>query len=78
MVRTTVNLDDDVLLAVQERALREGRGVGEVLSELVRRALANEPADQREVGRHGFHPLPQRGRPVSNALVDRLRANELD
>jgi Arc/MetJ family transcription regulator len=78
MVRTTVNLDDDVLLAVQKRARREGRGVGEVLSELVRRALTDGLANQREVGRHGFHPLPQRGRPVSNALINRLRGNGLD
>jgi methyl coenzyme M reductase beta subunit len=78
MVRTTVNLDDDVLLAVQKRARREGRGVGEVLSELVRRALTDGLVNQREVGRHGFHPLPQRGRPVSNALINRLRGNGLD
>jgi len=38
-VRTTVNLDDDVLLAVQERARREKRTVGQVLSELARRGL---------------------------------------
>jgi Arc/MetJ family transcription regulator len=78
MVRTTVNLDDDVLLAVQKRARREGRGVGEVLSELVRRALTDGLANQREVGCHGFHPLPRRGRPVSNALINRLRGNGLD
>ncbi|MHA6617849.1 Type 1 glutamine amidotransferase-like domain-containing protein [Pseudonocardia sp. DLS-67] len=27
-------------------------------------------------GRHGFHPLPPRGRPVFEALVDRLREDE--
>jgi ribbon-helix-helix CopG family protein len=79
-VRTTVNLDDDVLLAVQERARRERRSVGEVLSELARQALTEGIPTQRIEGRtesrHGFHPLPSRGRPVSNALVDRLREDE--
>jgi hypothetical protein len=31
---------------------------------------------QRVDGRHGLHPLPSRGRPVSNAQVDRLREDE--
>jgi hypothetical protein len=38
-VRTTINLDDDVLLAVQERARREKRTAGSVLSDLAREAL---------------------------------------
>jgi plasmid stability protein len=76
-VRTTVNLDDDVLLAVQERARRERRSVGEVLSELARQALTGAIPVQREAaGRHGFHPLPPRGRPVSNALIDQLREDD--
>jgi hypothetical protein len=75
-VRTTVNLDDDVLLAVQERARRERRSVGEILSELARQALTEGIPVQRTEGRHGFHPLPSRGRPVSNALIDQLREDE--
>jgi hypothetical protein len=35
-VRTTLSLDDDVLLAVKERARRENRTAGEVLSDLAR------------------------------------------
>jgi hypothetical protein len=31
-VRTTLNIDEDVLLAVQERARREKRAAGQVLS----------------------------------------------
>ncbi|WP_345612096.1 ribbon-helix-helix protein, CopG family [Pseudonocardia adelaidensis] len=46
-MRTTVNLDDDVLLAVQERARRERRSVGEVLSELARQALTEGVPAQR-------------------------------
>lgn len=39
-VRTTVNLDDDVVEAARSIAASEHRSLGEVLSELVRRGLA--------------------------------------
>jgi hypothetical protein len=78
-VRTTLNLDDDVLLAVKERARQERRSAGEVLSELARQALTGRvPGSRSGEDLHGFHPLPPRGRPVSNALVDRLREDELE
>ncbi len=38
-MRTTLNLDDDVLLAVKELAKLRGSTAGEVLSELAREAL---------------------------------------
>ncbi len=61
-VRTTLNLADDVLLAVKERARRDRRSVGDVVSDLVREALtARAPAVAGE-GFHGFRPLPRRGR----------------
>jgi len=78
-MRTTINLDDDVLLAVQERARREKRTAGAVLSDLARQALTakseRRPGD-RASDRHGFQPLPQRGVAISNALIDRLREDE--
>lgn len=75
-MRTTINLDDDVLLAVKERAQRERRTIGEVLSELARQALAGRVPPQGPEQFHGFHPLPPRGRPISNAMIDRLREDE--
>lgn len=76
-MRTTLSIDDDVLDAVKERARREHRTAGEVLSELAREALTRP---SRRSGRkrsfHGFHPLPSRGRPVTNALIDELRDEE--
>lgn len=80
-MRTTVNLDEDVLLAVKERAERERRSAGEILSELARAALIGQhrPIDAPEVeGTHGFEPLPHRGPTVSNAFIDRLREDEPD
>lgn len=77
-MRTTLSIDDDVLHAVQERARREKRSAGQVLSELARQALVSqrtaspEPATER----NGFRPLPRRGPAVSNALIDQLREDE--
>ena len=38
-MRTTLSIDDDVLYAVKSLARRQGRSVGEVMSELARQAL---------------------------------------
>ena len=77
-MRTTISLDDDVLLAVKERARREKRTAGEVLSDLARQALTGRHRQPEAGGteRHGFRPLPPRGLAVSNALIDRLREDE--
>ncbi|WP_024442320.1 antitoxin [Mycobacterium sp. UM_WGJ] len=76
-MRTTLSIDDDVLLAVKERAHRERRPVGEVLSELARQALTRHDTSMQESESfHGFAPLPHRGTAVSNALIDRLRDEE--
>ena len=71
-------IDDDVLLAVKERARREHRTAGEVLSDLARRALTAPPRPDADGRREffGFRPFPHRGDPVSNALVDRIREEE--
>jgi uncharacterized protein len=67
-----------VLLAVRERARREKRTAGEVLSELARQALAgtHQHLEHAHTERHGFAPLPHRGAAVSNALIDSLREEE--
>lgn len=78
-MRTTLRLDDDVLIAVQERARREKRTAGQVLSDLARQALTGQhrqPEHRRGAGHHGFAPLPRRGPVISNALIDRLREDE--
>jgi hypothetical protein len=79
-MRTTLSLDDDVLLAVKERARRERRTAGAVLSDLARQALTHQhqPGQSPETEDfHGFQPLPHRGEAVSNALIDRLREDDV-
>lgn len=84
-MRTTLNIADDVLYAVKERARREKRSAGEVLSDLAREALTGggRGARRREADEvaepesfYGFEPLPHRGPAVSNELIDRLREDE--
>lgn len=78
-MRTTLTIDDDVWLAARERASREHRSTGAVISELARQALIGKVATVSGVSGdafHGFRPLPRRGSPVSNALIDKLREDE--
>ncbi len=78
-MRTTLDIDEDVLLAAKERARRERRSAGAVLSELARQALTGgpPPAEVAEPESfYGFEPLPRRGAVVSNDLIDRLREEE--
>ncbi|HEX2465229.1 MAG TPA: antitoxin [Thermoanaerobaculia bacterium] len=78
-MRTTLDIADDVLIAVKERARREHRSAGEVISDLARQALqARIHTDAIADGDsfYGFRPLPHRGGTVSNDLIDRLRDEE--
>ena len=78
-MRTTLSLDDDILLAVKERARRENRAVGEVLSDLARQALTHQQNADSLTGPenfYGFEPFEHRGAAVSSALIDRLRDEE--
>ena len=74
-MRTTLNIDDDVLMAVKAIAGRSADSAGAVASNLIRRALAmraTESAPDSNV-RHGFRPFGSRGDVVTNELIDRLR-----
>ncbi len=75
-MRTTLNLDDDVLSAVKDRARRDGRSIGEVISDLARQALTGPMPGPSGEEAHGFFPLPSRGPVVSNAVIDGLREDE--
>lgn len=78
-MRTTLNIDEDVLMAVKELARRESRSAGTVVSGLLRASLAATstpyPVESREPTEEefGFRPFPTRGGIVTNALIDRLR-----
>ena len=73
-MRTTLDIDDDVLQAAKEMASAHGKTAGQVVSDLVRKALQGGPTRGRAV-RNGV-PLIRRkaGAPVMTmALVNELR-----
>jgi hypothetical protein len=73
-MRTTLDIDDDVLHAAKERARRERKTAGEVISELARAALIRDAgSDKPTKSRFGFRPFPKRARIVTNEIVDSLR-----
>ncbi len=77
-MRTTLDIADDVLLAAKERARREDKTLGEVVSELVRVALtAPSPSAVREPKAvYGFKPFARRGGIVTNERIDQLRQED--
>ena len=75
-MRITASIDDDVLEAVRERARRTGRSIGQELTDLARAALTQSSGSAASAELHGFAPLPARGRPVTNAVIEALREDE--
>lgn len=86
-MRTTLDIDDDVLAAAKELSRQQGRTAGQVVSTLLRQALTGQVAPGSSAGRGrsgagrvkavgGFQPFPSRGTPVTNELIDTLRDTE--
>jgi hypothetical protein len=82
-MRTTLDIEDDVLQAAKELARRERKSAGAVLSELARRSLtsarAPDPAKSRMAssgGVAGFKPFPARGVVIGDDVVNALRDAE--
>ena len=78
-MRTTLDIANDVLHAAKERARREKKTTGEVISELARSALTTTPSAHvvREPrGRYGFRPFPKRGGIVTNDVINTLREDD--
>jgi len=74
-MRTTVNLDEDVLSAVKDLARARQTSIGKELSVLVRRALQGAGRGRGE-GVAGFEPFPAEGRLITNELIAGLRDQE--
>lgn len=61
-MRTTVNIDDDVLRQARTRAAAEGRTLGQLITDALRERLARRPAKGRAryravtAGEGGVHP----------------------
>jgi len=76
-MRTTLDIEEDVLVAVKELARHEKTTAGKVISRLARRGLSGDINGTKKVEyRNGVPLLPRRGVIVTNELIDRIREEE--
>lgn len=85
-MRTTLDLDDDILFAAKEIARRDKTSAGAVVSRLVRQSLVGTGGEGTTPGGRprrakpnaaGFIPFPVRpGGVVTNELVNAIRDRE--
>jgi 3-oxoacyl-ACP reductase-like protein len=80
IVRTTLDIDEDVLQAAREHAARERKSLGTVISALARDSLRRPPvpAGRRAAARRGgrFAVLPQRDEVITVEHIRGLRDAE--
>jgi hypothetical protein len=77
-MRTTLDIEDDVLQAAKELAQREGGTAGQMISTLARRGLALPAAGRKHHSgmRGGVPVLPSRGEVVTLEHIQQLRDKE--
>ncbi|MGD9630326.1 MAG: hypothetical protein AB7V18_13885 [Pyrinomonadaceae bacterium] len=76
-MRTTLDIEEDVLLAVKELARHEKTTAGKVISRLIRKGLTGDVSKSRKITyRNGVPILPSRGRIITNELIDQIREEE--
>jgi hypothetical protein len=71
-MRTTLEIDDDVLLAVKELATGRKTTAGKVMSELARQALTSRVDVERLPVRNGFPVLPSTGKVITVEFIEKL------
>jgi len=71
-MRTTLDIDDDVLEAAKELAKVERKTAGEVLSILARKALTQPSGGKSTEFRGGFRVLPRSGKIITPGIVDQM------
>ena len=77
-MRTTLNIDAELLVAAKKLAERENKTAGQVISELLRQALNTRTNDVQTTealksAPYGFQPVPSRGGVVTNERINTLR-----
>lgn len=78
-MRTTLDIEPDLLAATREIAQRERTSAGRVVSRLLRQALTQQSSSNEAgaaLSSTGFRAFSSRGVAVTNAEIDRLRDAE--
>ena len=69
-MRTTLDIDDDLLAAAKQLAKKRKLTAGEVISDLARQALTKSAvADEEPRYRNGFRLLPRTGQIITSEMV---------
>ena len=74
-MRTTIEIDDDILSMAREMAKQQNKTMGQVVSALARQALASRVGSGVRNGVPLFSPL-EISRSVTMEMVNRLRDEE--
>ena len=75
MMRTTLDIENDVLLAAKELAKQQGSTAGRILSALARKGLGST-ASRKSSSRGGVPILPSRGEIITLEKVQELMDKE--
>jgi hypothetical protein len=71
-MRTTLDIDDDVLSAAKELAAAENKTAGQIISDLARRALVGPASEPQVEYRNGFRLLPRTGKIITAEFIEKL------
>lgn len=71
-MRTTLNIEDDIVQVARQLARQRGTTIGQVISDLVRKALEPKTSSRVRNGVPLFSPVPGAKKP-NLALVNKLR-----
>ena len=72
LMRTTVNLDEDVLEMAKSLAAKERKPLGEVISALLRQSVVPAPSPKSERNGIPLFPVSPKGRSVTPEIVKAL------
>ena len=75
-MRTTLDIDDDVLAAAKELATARRTTAGQVISDLARASLTTRARAASLRVRNGFPVLPKTGAVLTTEMVERLAEDE--
>jgi hypothetical protein len=71
-MRTTLDIDRDVLEAAKELARAEKKTAGKVISDLARTALTRPSGGEPVEYRGGFRLLPRTGQIITPEMVEKM------
>jgi hypothetical protein len=76
-MRTTLDIDDDVLSAAEELAAAQKISAGKVISNLARNTLIGPQEQTNPEYRNGFRLMPKAGFIVTPEMVRRLLEDDI-